>query len=157
MKELTTHEAMAKAANYCSKSEHCADDVRRKLKEWGVRPNNYEQIIEYLEEEGYIDHERFANAYALDKFRFNKWGKMKIRVNLRSKGIGSDVIESSLAKIDELEYLTVLKAIISSKYKTLKYSSGYDRDVKLMRFATQRGFESSIVSDAVEEVVRDLD
>eukprot|EP00825_Cyclidium_porcatum_P013541 TRINITY_DN17149_c0_g1_i3.p1 TRINITY_DN17149_c0_g1~~TRINITY_DN17149_c0_g1_i3.p1 ORF type:complete len:150 (-),score=12.85 TRINITY_DN17149_c0_g1_i3:18-467(-) len=73
---LTPEQTIAydKAAVLCSRSEYCTSEIREKLKLWGLSPEEAVSVIEKLIAEKYVDDERFARAYAKDKFKFNRWG-----------------------------------------------------------------------------------
>ena len=77
---LKYEEALYKSAAYCSQSEHCISDLRNKLTQWGVMESDWDKIIRYLVDENYINESRYAIAFTKDKFRYNKWGKIKIRL-----------------------------------------------------------------------------
>ena len=44
-------------------------------------------MFKYLELEKYLDNLRFAISFVHDKFRFNKWGKIKLAYALRQKQV----------------------------------------------------------------------
>jgi len=152
--ELTKDQTTAfdKAAFLCSRSEHCASDVREKLKLWGLSAEDAELVIIKLVEEKYIDDERFARAYVKDKFRFNHWGKQKIAFMLRSKNISSEIMELAFEEIEDECYSDELRKILTDKEKSVKAKDKYDKRNKLMRFAMGRGFESSQISAVLKEL-----
>lgn len=145
-KELTYEMALHKAAAYCSASEKCESDLRDKLKSWDVSPKDQQQIIDRLRHEKFLDDGRFAVFFVRDKFRFNKWGKIKIAYALKQKQIPSSFIEAGLNELDEEEYEAMLKDLLSAKEKSLTYKDRYDKQSKLYRFALSRGFESSLIN-----------
>ncbi len=149
MKPISKDEALYKAAAYCSLSEKCITDVREKLCKWGVEMLFHDEIVEHLQKEGFVNEERYAKAYALDKFRFNNWGKIKIATMLRSKNVKTECIEGALAAIDETEYFDTLSELIKTKSKKIKFSSTYERNGKLAQFAASKGFESHLIFDVI--------
>lgn len=153
MKEqYTFDELLRKAASYCSKSEHCVSEVITKLNRWQANEADTQKIIKKLIDDDFINEKRYAAAFVRDKFRLNKWGKIKISVALRGKGIENDLIDDALEQIDEGEYRDVLTTLIKSKQKSIKYKSEYEKQGKLFRFALGRGFESNLI----EQVLRDI-
>jgi regulatory protein len=144
-KKLTYDEAVHRAAAYCTLSEKCVFDVSEKLASWGISADESEKIIAYLITENFLNEERFTRAFVNDKFRFNKWGKIKIAYALRAKNISSEMIQSALENIDENEYLDTLSDLLKAKTRGLKYKDEYDKRAKLFRFAQNRGFESGAI------------
>jgi len=111
-KEYTLEELLHKAASYCSISEHCVSEVVEKLTAWGVSITDKQKIIDRLISEDFINEKRFCIYFVKDKFRFNKWGKIKISYALKQKGLSSELINSALSTIDEGEYQEMLASIL---------------------------------------------
>jgi regulatory protein len=101
--------------------------------------------------EKYLNDERFACAYAKDKFRFNRWGKQKIAFMLRAKGISPEIIGRAFVEIEDSEYAEDLRKLLADKAKTIKAKDKYDLRNKLMRFALGRGFEPDQIYAALKE------
>ena len=138
-------EALHKAAALCSSGERCEHDIREKLLLWGMSDNDATKIINYLIQEKFLDEKRFAEFFTKDKFRFNKWGKIKIAYMLKQKHISSSIIQEALNSIDDEEYYSALQELMQSKLKQLKYKDKNDKRTKLFRFAQSRGFESQLI------------
>jgi regulatory protein len=143
---LTYEEALYKSAAYCSQSEHCISELKNKLTQWNVTESDQLRIIRYLMEEKYIDEKRFAIAYVKDKFRYNKWGKIKIRLELNLKRIEKELIEAALETIDSDEYSEMIIRLAKDKEKKLTYRNEYERKGKLYRFLAGKGFEMDVIS-----------
>lgn len=145
MKELTEKEALCKAAAYCSASEHCRSEVASKLKAWGMSADEQESILQQLVQERYIDESRYARFYVNDKFRFNQWGRTKIAMSLKQKGIASGTYSEWLDAIPEDDYLAVLRELLQAKQRSVKARNEYELNGKLIRFALGRGYEMSAI------------
>ncbi|MDD4992088.1 MAG: regulatory protein RecX [Paludibacter sp.] len=148
-KEYTLDELLHKAASYCSISEHCVSEVEEKLNAWCVECDDKSKIIERLLAEDFINEKRFCVFFVKDKFRFNKWGKIKISYALKQKGLGESLINSALKTIDDGEYEEMLASILKTKLKGLKYEFEYEKQGKLFNFAQSRGFESSVINRVI--------
>ena len=120
--QLTDEEALNRVASYCSTAEHCRAEINEKLQRWGIAYDTIARILDRLESEKFIDDERFCRAFVNDKFRFAKWGKMKIAQGLYMKKIPSDVAWRYLNEIDEEEYLSILRDLLASKRKRTKWT-----------------------------------
>jgi regulatory protein len=146
-------EALSKIRSICSRQEQCRQDILSKLSKWEVSDPDSEQILELLEQEGFIDNSRYAGSFANDKFKLNRWGKIKIRWMLRQKEIPEDIIEKALSSIDDDEYISILTAELRKKMKSFKSQDEYDKKGKLIQFATQRGFEYEIIYKAINKLI----
>ncbi|MDD5185789.1 MAG: regulatory protein RecX [Paludibacter sp.] len=151
-KEYTLDELLHKAASYCSISEHCTTEVKEKLTAWGVSDMDKQKIIDRLISEDFINEKRFCSHFVKDKFRFNKWGKIKISFAMKQKQLANDLINNALTTIDEGEYEEMLASILKTKLVGLKYEYEYEKQGKLFRFAQSRGFENNVI----ERVLRTM-
>jgi regulatory protein len=131
---------------YCSRSEKCSADVLKKLEFYELTSEQRTSIIETLKSEKFIDHQRYAKAFVNDKFKFNKWGKIKIYQALKAKNIESEIAREQLENIDEDEYLEMLKILLKAKNKQIKETDLYKRKASIFRFGMSKGFEFEIIS-----------
>jgi regulatory protein len=150
-KELYTI-ALNKAMALCSLREYCCEDIRSKLTVWGVNDNENERIIGILLKENFINESRYATAFVRDKFKYNKWGKVKIAAHLKYKKLNSSVINTALDSIDNELYIKTLRNIIESHQRTVKSKNQYDLKAKLMRYGLSKGFESSFLYEILNEM-----
>ena len=60
-------------------------------------------LIERLEQEGYLNEERFARAFVRDKYRFNGWGPLRLQAELRRHRIPSRLIDAAIEELEEEE------------------------------------------------------
>lgn len=138
---MSADEILYKLAARCSVSEQCLSDIESKLAKYDLTEEEKTRILRHLVEEKYVDDRRYAEAFVRDKYRFNKWGRIKIAQGLRMKGIGNETISNAMEAINEEEYLSILRDLIKAKRKSTKGQSDYEVNGKLIRFATSRGFE----------------
>ncbi|MBI5218932.1 MAG: RecX family transcriptional regulator [Bacteroidia bacterium] len=153
-KPTDVKEALKKAKKLCSGREKCTSEIRHKLKEWSLSSEQFDAVITLLIKEGYIDETRYANAFVNDKFRFNKWGKKKIEYALKEKSIPGEIIHSALGRIDDKDYLGVLKKEIKSKLKNVSAKNKYELMGKLLKFAQGKGFETNLSLRVIEELIK---
>ena len=149
-KILTTGEALNKAAAYCTLCERCINEVSTKLTAWGVPHNEQEAIIARLIEEKFIDEARYCRAFVNDKVRFNRWGRIKITASLREKHLPQECIKEALENIDEDIYMQSLKEVIEIKRKELKGGDDFATQQKIIRHASSRGYEPSLIISTIK-------
>ena len=151
VKEIEEKNALARAAALCSQREYCVSQIEEKLVAWGQSAEACERIISKLIEERFIDEARFSRAYALDKMRYNHWGRVKIRQMLRMLGVSNADREAAIAELPDDEYFSILRHLVEQKLPTVKARSEYELRGKLLRFLTGRGFELDEASSAIDE------
>ena len=135
MNTITEEEALNRMAAYCSAAEHCKAEVNEKLQKWGLPYEVINRIIDRL---------------VVDKFRFAKWGKMKITQALYMKKIPREVTYRYLNDIDREEYLAILGDLIAAKRKSIHAKDEFELNGKLIRFAMSRGFEMDDIRRCVQ-------
>jgi regulatory protein len=139
--------ALIRAMSLCAGREQCIMDIRRKLISWETGEEDTEKIISHLVREHFIDEKRYSAAFAKDKFRYNRWGKIKISAELRSRKIPGDIIAAAMEEIDPQEYRDVLKNLLNSHRRNIKPKNQFDLRVKLMRYGLSKGYEAGLLYD----------
>lgn len=157
MKQLTPGEALNKAAAYCTLCERCISEVSTKLAAWGVPHGEQHEIIEHLQQEGFIDEARYCRAFVNDKVRFNRWGRIKIRAALSEKRLPKEHVNEAIENIDEEQYMTALAEVIATKRRELKGKDDYAAQQKIMRYAAGRGYEPSLIMKAINYCGDEMD
>jgi regulatory protein len=145
--------ALKKAQNICAKQEKCKADIRQKLFEWKVETKDHNWILEHLEKEKFIDETRFAGFYVRDKFRFNKWGKIKIEFELRTKQIPVEILREAIETIDSKQYLEACKNLLNQKLNSLKDKEPHKLKEKLIRYGQSKGYEAEILFSISEKLI----
>ncbi|MEN9918783.1 MAG: hypothetical protein RL662_1219 [Bacteroidota bacterium] len=136
----TEAQALAKVAGYCSKAERAEFDVRKKLLTMEMDGEVIDRIISRLKSEKFLDDERYCRSFIKDKIRFNRWGEVKIRFELRKKKIGKATVNRCFADIETDDVEEQLCQLLLNKAKTVKAASDYEKQTKLFRFALGRGY-----------------
>lgn len=150
VKKYTPEEAMQYAAGLCATSEQCEFDMLRKLALHGVCGADAERIINYLYDHSFLDERRFASAFARDKARFSRWGRIKIRMALAARKVSSDSISEGIDSIDEKDYLGGLQKMVG-QYASKENLHERDSRLKLLRRLSARGFELSLINRAIDK------
>ena len=152
-RKYTEQEAYTRLSALCAMGEHCCYDMQKKMKNWELPEGAEDRIMEKLVKEKFIDECRFAHAFVRDKFRYNRWGKIRIRQELRLRQIPQRIIDEALEEIESDDNLSMLAEIIRKKRPSVKGKSEYEIKGKLIRFALGRGFSM----DDITKVIGDID
>ncbi|MBL4561059.1 MAG: RecX family transcriptional regulator [Labilibaculum sp.] len=155
-REVSAESALSKAMFICSRQEKCCFDIRKKLRDWEISSNDQDQIIQSLLDEKFINEERYTNFYVRDKFRFNKWGRIKITHHLKQKQIPEYIISDAINQLNENEYTQNLHDILIHKIKTIREEDLYQLRAKLYRFAQGRGFESQLSLLLIDKLISEM-
>ena len=150
MKEITEKEALLRLSALCAQGEHCQWEMLEKMRRWELDDASQARIMARLVKDRYVDDERYARAFVLDKIRYNKWGARKVEQALWQKHIDDDIRQRVLGEVDDEEYLSVLRPLLKQKRRSVKASSDYEMNQKLIRFALGRGFTFDIIRQCLD-------
>ncbi|WPP53508.1 regulatory protein RecX [Catalinimonas niigatensis] len=138
-------QAKVKAAKYCAYQERTQQEVRDKLYQYGLYSDAVEEVLTELITEGFVNEERYAYAFCRGKFNQNKWGRIKIGMMLRQKGLSNYCIQSGLKQISEEEYQQQLSELIRKKWASLEGEDDYSRKHKTVRYLMGKGYEPDLI------------
>ena len=138
---------------YCAYRDRSQKEVEDKLLEMRMIPEAREQIIIKLMQEDFLNEERFARSFVRGKFRIKKWGRHKIKQELKLREISSPIIKFAMTEIDDLEYRSTLYALAEKKLNLLNDSNPLKRKKKLIDHLLQKGYEAGLVFEVVEELI----
>lgn len=127
--------------------------MRDKLFAWQVAARDIESIIAQLISEGFLNEARFAEHYAVSKFRQKGWGLRKIEQALRLKQVSEPCISLAMRSIERQEYDTALLQAVSKRWTRTKETDPYVKRQKVFRYFLGKGF----VAEAVEQAMRALE
>lgn len=133
------------AAARCARQEFSRRDISTKLMNKGAMADEAREVVDRLVSEGFIDDARYARAFVADKFRFERWGRVKISYMLHLKGLPDDVVDEALHQIDDTQYVETLKDLLEAKLRTLRAVTPFALRQKVARTAISRGFEPDLV------------
>jgi regulatory protein len=151
MEEPSYVRTLARLQKLCAKAEYCRADVYRKaLKALDGDSAQASGLVDSLAEDRYVDDARYASAFAREKASLQGWGPIKIRFQLRSKGVSDEVISAALEEVEPARAADKLERLLAAKARTLQGDPQFR--LKLIKFGLSRGYEY----DAVEEALKQL-
>ena len=149
-KKYTPKEAKQRIAKYCAYQERCHQEVRDKLFTFGLEPADVEEIIVELIQQDFLNEERFAIAFVRGKFIYKKWGRNKIKLELKRRKISDYCIKKGLLHIDDGAYMEALISILQKKIDRQKGIKNYQKNYKAAQFAMSKGYESDLIWDVIK-------
>ena len=149
---LSPEKAFQKIKHYCAYQERNHYEVREKLYGMGLFKKEVETLITRLIEEDYLNEARYAIQFAGGHFRLKKWGKIKIRFELRQKGVSDYNIKAALKEIDEADYLQVLSKLAREKWASLKAESPAGRHAKTTASLLRKGYENNLIQEVIAAI-----
>ncbi|MCK0108106.1 RecX family transcriptional regulator [Flavobacteriaceae bacterium S0825] len=150
----TVNEAKKKLEYYCAYQERCHKEVSQKLRDMNMIPEAIDVIIVHLLQHNFLNEERYTKAFVSGKLKIKKWGKRRLILELKRKNISKTNINHALTDIDENEYIDIFNDLAEKRFNSIKEKDKYKRKKKLTDYLLYRGWESFLVYDKVNELIK---
>ncbi|MGV4415203.1 regulatory protein RecX [Chryseobacterium sp. T1] len=138
-KSYTFDEIKQKLVNYCVYQDRCHAEVEQKMRDFLLIEDARDEIVLYLLRENYLNEERFTRSYIRGKFYIKRWGKVKIKLNLKQKQISEKLISKCFDEIDMDDYdKTIVK--IYEDYHEKQNGTEFQKRNKSVKYLLSRGF-----------------
>ncbi|MBG14763.1 MAG: hypothetical protein CL853_00245 [Crocinitomicaceae bacterium] len=144
---------VSKLMRYCAYRERSKKEVIQKLQSLGVGFSD--PYLDYLTNNNYLNFSRYAHAFALGKFRINKWGKQKIKQALHLNGVDHDLINTAVSSINDEDYTITLNSLAKNKLKDIKGKNEFEIRSKASRYLISKGYEPELIKQALDGLLKD--
>lgn len=146
--------AKARAFDYLAHKPRTVTEVRRKLREKDYPDPIIETVIERLHELNYLDDAHYAEQYVARRFSHKGYGPVRIRQELRKRGIDRPLAESAVEDFFEDE--STLEAAREKAEKRWPRIAREDdarkRRDKLYRYLKRRGYTYDTIRVVIDEM-----
>lgn len=149
---VSVKDIIQKLEYYCSYQERCHQEVVTKLYEFSITTYERESIIVSLIENNYLNEERFALLFCVSKFHQKKWGKIRIKNELKFRKISEYLINKALKEIPTEEYFQTFEILSEKHWETIRETNATKKRKKFCDFLLRKGWESSLVYEKVKEL-----
>ena len=140
-----------KIQSYCLYQERCVKEVKNKLFSLKVSSKSSNDIIEYLIDNDYLNEERYTKMFIQGKLSIKKWGRIKLKYELRLKGIDIKIINKHINQISEEDYIKYFNEFSTNKIKFLKGSTDQKKR-SFINYFTYRGWENDLIYQKLKDI-----
>ena len=143
------------ALNFLSSRARSTLEIETKLSQKGYEPHLIQGTVEFLEKYNYLNDKEFALSYSKDKINLNKLGEIRLKLELRHKGINDEIIDEVLDNLidEDLEYdnaFNIAQKKLNSSYKNDDRNGQYR---KLSGFLQRKGYSFTTISKIMKELL----
>lgn len=153
-KSYSVTEAKIKLQQFCVYQDRCHKEVVEKLQKMNMIPEAIDLIVTELIQDNFLNEERFARSFARGKFRIKKWGRLRIVRELKFRNISKYNIDTALKEIEDVDYLNTLDELARKRANAVKETNLYKRKKKIADYLFYRGWESHLVYEKINELVK---
>jgi regulatory protein len=132
-----------RALGLLARREHSRAELARKLAAHG-EPEEIATLLDELEARKYLSDERYAEA--LRHVRSGRHGSLRLRQELRQKGVSEVIVETEIAQARDGDFAAA-QAVWQKKFGAPP--ADLKEKAKQMRFLLSRGFPSGIAARVV--------
>lgn len=144
--------ALEKLRKYCVYQDRCHKEVRSKLLKLEVYGDELEEVINALIAEDFLNEERFARSFARGKFRIKRWGRIKIKNELKKRHISDYCIRKGMEEIDDVDYEETIQFLIK-KHALFSKADNYKNKKKIIESLQRKGFEYEFINKALNNCI----
>lgn len=145
--------AVERAVRFLSYRPRSLSEVRNNLKSKGLSEEIIEAAIGKLEGLGYVDDTAFAKYWIENRDTFKPRSPQVLMMELRQKGVSSDIIQAMLDGMDAEE--SAKRAV----YQRLSRYRGHrleDVRSQLSVYLARRGFGYEVIREVLQQVIEEL-
>ena len=144
-------EAQKKLEYYCAYQERCHKEVSEKLKQLGMIQIAIDTILTKLIENNYLNETRFAQSFARGKFRIKKWGKNRIKRELKARQISDYNIKKGMKEINDTDYESAFYELFEKRKNEIAHLPKSEQKRKLFSYLSYRGWEQQRIYSALND------
>ncbi len=150
-------QAKQAALDYLAHKPRTETEVRRKLKRNDTPAFVIDDVVARLYELEYLDDEAYAHDYAHNRFSSKKYGPVRIRRELKERGIDRHLADAAVDTLFEDEDATAA-AWEHAESRWPRLADADDprrRRQKMYRYLRRRGFTSETIRPILDELERE--
>lgn len=154
--QITGEDALRKAKKRAlyliGEREMCRGELLKKLtKTYGAEIA--EEAAEYVCELGYVSDEEYAPKLAEYLIKRKRWGVRRVRYEMISRGLDRELVENTIADIDEDELDEELITLIEKRY--INKIADYDDRRRTIAALARRGYDFGSIKRCIEAALKD--
>ena len=146
-RDLTEADVRDLAMGYLTRREYGIEELKRKLLQRGAESLIAEKVVSGLADENLVSDQRFAEMYVRTRMR-SLFGPLKIRGELRSRGISDHLIAESMPSAQETWFDSALQWASKRHRGELDYAGR----AKIYRSLLNRGFTHEQANVALDSL-----
>ena len=148
----SVEDILQKMEYYCSYQERCHIEVSEKLRSFVLNQDEKDRIIVHLIESNFLNEERFASIFSISKFHQKKWGKIRIKNELKARKISDYLVTKALKEIPAEEYEMTFETLAEKHWETITEKNDLKKRKKFCDYLLRKGWESERVYEKVKEL-----
>lgn len=144
--DIINQKVYDRAIKFLAVRLHTTGELYAKLKQRGFKPADIRPVLRQMEEQKFLDDQRFAEIFVDNLKRYKDFGYYGIKAKLLQRKIDNDMAEAALAEFYTIED----ELVVARRYVgKLKRQGRKDYD-KVMRSLQSKGFRGEIIRQVLK-------
>jgi len=133
--------ALNSAYRSLTRRAHSRRELQEKLERKKFSHDTTQAVLAELETKKFLDDRSFAMGFARNRFQRRQFGRDRVALELKAKGIAKELIEETLSLLyDEMAEETLAQEVLKKRQRTMKRSLTATDHRRLVDYLHRRGF-----------------
>ncbi len=146
-------EAYQRAIKFMNYRPRTESEIRQNLRKHAVSENVLNDVIQRLHRAGLLDDQLFAEAWVENRIDLHPRSRRALAFELKQHGVDQQIIEQSLAQVDDDQIAYRAAVRQSGKFKELDWQNFRQ---KMYGFLARRGFDYETSAPVVKRVWQEI-
>lgn len=147
MNENIYYEIYNMALTYIEIKMRTSKEIKDYLNKKNFNTKLIDEVLDRLNKEGYLNEEKYIDAFVNDKVNLTNWGPYKIKKSLLDLELDETLINNKLNTINENVWNDKITKIINKKLNSLKNKSTYMVKNKLKIDLYNLGYDNNLIEE----------
>lgn len=147
MNENVYYEIYNMALTYIEIKMRTSKEIKDYLNKKNFNTKLIDEVLDRLNKEGYLNEEKYIDAFVNDKVNLTNWGPYKIKKSLLDLELDETLINNKLNTISENIWNGKIEKIINKKLNSLKNKSNYMIKNKLKIDLYNLGYNNNLIEE----------
>lgn len=132
-------------------------ELRTKLAARAVPEDLIDQLVERFTEVGLIDDAAFARALVRTRSEIDRQGRVRIRMELRRRGVSDEIAEAALAELERDDELTTALVFAEKRLRGMRGLAPVVVRRRLHAALARRGFSQGVCLMVMSSVLGEFE
>ena len=147
MNENVYYQIYNMALTYIEIKMRTSKEIKDYLNKKNFNTKLIDEVLDRLNKEGYLNEEKYIDAFVNDKVNLTNWGPYKIKKSLLDLELDETLINNKLNTINENIWNGKIEKIINKKLNSLKNKSNYMVKNKLKIDLYNLGYDNNLIEE----------
>ena len=145
-----------RAFRLLGRRQHSSSELSRKLWNKDYEQKLIDEVIDDLQNKGYLDDKEFIRAFVAEKSKAKNWSGKKIKAELFKRGVASKLIDEILDTQNKNSDDDSAMKLAKKKYEVLLKRNFEPKELrnKLSTYMFSKGFEYELIKEVISKLVK---